>query len=328
MLLLPKIPELQLWAESSYSFSRHLISNNVYIMVISLACLGGALHGCAMAIRKKYGEGIEKYWLEWKWWVGTILDAFAGFCIWPAMPYVSVQLFAPLIIVIQLGTSYILGLVVFGEKCIMKHNFGVTFAAAGVIGVSLSTSHEASHFSIDEFWGNWVTARFIVTNLVIAILLAISFPFLHRSTFWALLAAACEGIQYICSRSIVDSIFDHMSEFVTKPAVFVAFIIKGLCILGILHFQQLGLESDLSKFAGIYLVGCTLFTCIEGAAYFGDEMPTTWPFYLASFLTLAGIWLLNQREESDVDGKEAKDVEGNPQDALSPKEVLEEVRAT
>jgi len=318
-MFLLRIPQLQLWAETSDILSRHLISNYVYTLVLLLGCVGGALHGCAMAIRKKYGEGIEKYWLEWKWWAGTILDGFAGFCIWPAMPYVPVHLFAPLIIVIQLGTSYILGLIMFGEKCIMKHNIGVACAAAGIIGVSLSTNHAAAHFSIDEFWAGWVTPRFIMTNLVIAALLGVSFPLVHRSSFWALMAAGCEGIQYICSRAIVDSIFDHMHEFVSKPAVYVAFIIKGLCILGILHFQQLGLESDLSKFAGIYLVGCTLFTCIEGAAYFGDEMPMTFPFFASAFLTLTGIWLLNQRDEDEKDGKGVKDVEGNPQDPVDAK---------
>lgn len=321
MLLLTAIPRLQLWTETATSHSLSSLLKTpgyVYVLVLSIAMCGGCLHGIAMAIRKKYGEGIEKYWLEWKWWAGTILDGFAGFMIWPAMPYVSVQIFAPLIIVIQLGTSYILGLFVFGEKCIMRHNIGVASAAIGVIGISLSTSHEASEFSIDDFFAGWVTTRFIVTNLVLAAGLAIAFPLLHRSTFWALLAAACEGIQYICSRSIVDSIFDHMHEFVNKPAVYAAFIIKFMCIVGIIHFQQLGLESDLSRFAGIYLVGCTLFTCIEGAAYFGDEMPQTIAFHAAAFCTLAGIWLLNQRDEvEEPDGKSAQDVEGNPQDAIA-----------
>lgn len=311
---------MQLWTHASDIISGQAVSNSVYVLVLTIACIGGCLHGCAMAIRKKYGEGIEKYWLEWKWWVGTILDGFAGVMIWPAMPYVPVHLFAPLIIVVQLGTSYILGLVVFGEKVIMKHNIGVFSAAAGIIGVSMSTSHEAAHYSIDDFWVGWVTTRFILTNITIAILLGVCFPLVHRSTFWALMAAGCEGIQYICSRAIVDSIFDHMHGFVTKPAVAVAFLVKGLCILGILHFQQLGLESDLSRFAGIYLVGCTLFTCVEGAAYFGDEIPQNIPFALSAIFTLAGIWLLNQREENEKEGKCVDDVEGNPQDpVLSPK---------
>merc|ERR1719183_155975 len=249
-----------------------------------------------MALRKKYGEGIEKYWLEWKWWVGTIADGTARFIIWPAMPYVSVQIFAPLIITVQLGSSYILGLLVFKEKCVLAHNVGLVCALLGVIGVSLSTSHQAAHFTITEFWAGWVNPRFIITNFVIAAVLAACYATAHRSTFWALLAAAFEGVQYICSRSIVDSIFERELEFIKQPAVLAAFVIKGLCILGILHSQQLGLESDLSRFAGIYLVGCTLFMCVYGWAFFGDEVPLTATFALSTISTLFGIWLLNSSE--------------------------------
>jgi multidrug transporter EmrE-like cation transporter len=267
-----------------------------------------------MALRKLGGEGVEKYYLEWKWWVGTIVDGVAGVMIWPAMPYVSVQIFAPLIIVCQLGTSYILGLVVFKEKCRLMHNVGLSCAIAGVIGVSLSTSHQAANFSIAEFWAGWVTPRFLMTSLVALIVLTVCFFTTHRSTFWALAAAACEGIQYICSRSIVDSIFDYELDFFLQPAVFAAFLVKSLCILGILHFQQLGLSADLSRFAGIYLVGCTVFMCVYGAAFFGDPLPLNFGFAISAFFTLAGIWLLNQKHaDSDIEGPSkdalAKDVE-------------------
>jgi len=321
-MLLLTFPQLELWADTSHSLLTKGTgtSTSVYVLVLAIACVGGCLHGIAMAMRKKYGEGIEKYWLEWKWWAGTILDGFAGFCIWPAMPYVSVHIFAPLIVVIQLGTSYVLGLIMFGEKCILRHNIGISCAALGVIGVSFSTSHEAAGFTISQFWAGWISPRFIFVNLVVIGLLVGCYPLVHRSTFWALLAAACEGIQYICSRCIVDSIFDHMQYFLTKPAVFMAFVIKGLCILGIIVFQQKGLESDLSRFAGIYLVGCTLFTCVEGAAFFGDEMPFSLPFAASACCTLLGIWLLNQKDEPK-DGKSPQDVEGNPQDAVVEKDT-------
>jgi len=297
-------------------------SPQVYAFVLILACCGGALHAIAMAIRKKYGEGIEKYWLEWRWWVGCIVDACAGLMIWPAMPYVSVQIFAPLIVVVQLGTSYILGLVCFKEKCILAHNVGLACAVLGVVGVSLSTSHQAANFTIAEFWAGWVSMRFIITNLVIASILSVCFFSVHRSSFWAMLSAALEGMQYICSRSIVDSIFERGTSFILQPPVFAAIVIKSLCILGILHFSQLGLESDLSRFAGIYLVSCTLFMCIYGSAFFGDAMPFSFMFCASAFFTVAGIWLLNQKKKEDPEGKgdaAAKEiaVEGNPQDAIA-----------
>jgi len=271
------------------------ISNFMYAMLLGIACLGGFGHGVAMAIKKKFGEGIEKYWLEWKWWVGNILDALSGICIWPAMPYVSVQIFVPLIIVIQLATSYVLGLLVFKERCQMRRNLGMSLAALGVIGISYSTSHEAADFTIAQFWAGWVNTRFVTVNLALVGLLALGFPVLDRTTFWALCAAASEGIQYICSRAIVDSVYDHMHEALAQPAVLAAFVIKGMCILSIIHCQQLGLESDLSRFAGMYLVACVMFTCVEGWAFFGDALPLSLTFAASAFFTLSGIWLLNQK---------------------------------
>lgn len=285
-----------------------------------------------MALRKKYGEGVEKYWLEPGWWVGTIADGFAGWMIWPAMPFVSVQILVPLIIVLQLGSSYILGLFLFHEKNQFNRNVGLACAFAGVIGVSLSTSHQAAHFSIGEFWAGWVTTRFLATSATIIVLLTGCFKLIHRSSFWALVAAAVEGIQYICSRSIVDSIFDHELDFIFKPAVLAAISIKICCILGILHSQQLGFNSkaELSQFAGIYLIGCTVFTCVYGWAFFGDAMPLSIFFAISSCFTLAGIWLLNQsadspseddKTKSDVEGnlaghdKTKSDIDGNPQGA-------------
>lgn len=275
-----------------------------------------------MAIRKKYGEGKEKYWLEWKWWVGTVADGFAGFMIWPAMPFVSVQILVPLIIALQLGSSYICGLVLFQEKCLMHHNIGLSLCVIGIIGISLSTSHEASHFTITQFWGGFVNPRFLLTTVFSMLTLTGCYFTANQSTFYALLCGFFEGLQYICSRSIVDSIFEKQLGFLTQPAVLGAVVLKGSCILGILYYQQLGLTADLSAFAGIYLVACVLFTCVYGWAFFGDAMPLSISFFLAAFSTLAGIWLLNQSHDLVSGEKEAgKGKDGavaSPQDNSNP----------
>merc|ERR1719433_2662947 len=78
--------------------------------------------------------------------------------------------------------------------------------------------------------------------------------------------------------------------------VFFVCAVKGLCIVSILHSQQLGMASNLSRFAGIYLVSGTIFICALGAAMFGDNLELS-PIFMASmFLTLAGIGLLSQEE--------------------------------
>lgn len=317
MLNLPQASMLQFWVRTLALTNPNDVSTQEYALVIVSACVGGALHGVAMALRKFYGKGHEQYYLEWRWWLGTGSDAVAGCLLWPAMPIVPVQILVPLVIVVQLSSSYILGLMVFREKFALNHNLGLTFAIVGVLGVSMSTAHRAAAFPIEEFFGAWVSIRFMLANLLAVALLVCSYLFAHRSTFFALLSAVLEGLQYICSRTIVESLFDFKLLFFEHPAVLAAVGIKACCILGILHFQQQGLESDFSRFAGIFLVSCVMFTCIYGTAFFGDEIPSSFVFAGSSIFTLGGIWLLNHVEDEEhevIDDKaelSGKDVEAN-----------------
>jgi len=206
-------------------------------------------------------------------------------------------------------------MIVFRERCALNHNLGLAFAVVGVIGISLSTSHRAAAFPMQEFFTAWMSIRFSVANLLALGLLVGTYFFAYQSTFFALLSAVLEGLQYICSRTIVASLFKYKLLFFEHPAILAAVGIKVGCILGILHFQQQGLESDLSRFAGIFLVSCTLFTCIYGTAFFGEEVPSSFMFAASAFFTLGGIWLLNYRAEGEVNDDEAgpsvKDVEAN-----------------
>jgi len=247
-----------------------------------------------MAMRKYYGEGHAQYWLQWRWWLGAVADGMAGFMIWPAMPFVSVQILAPLIIVSQLSSSYVLGLLVFQEKSSVHHNVGLALAVSGVVGISMSTPHHAAPFDTDQFWAALVAPHFLLAILLAFCVLLGSFTFAHRSTFWALAASVLEGMQYCCSRTIVDSLVVYEFHFLKEPAVLAAICIKLCCIAGILHTQQMGLESDLSRFAGIFLVGCTLFMCVFGTAFFGEQVRSSWAFLASALFTLGGIWLLNQ----------------------------------
>lgn len=299
LLLNLQQPSLLLWtyiAQGAYNDPR-AVSSNIYALVLLIACIGGTLHGVAMALRKYYGEGHAQYWLHWQWWLGPGVDAVAGFMIWPAMPYVPVQMLVPLIIVVQLGSSHLLGMFVFKERYSPLHNAGLVLAVAGVVGVSMSTPHHTAPFALNDFWDAWVTPRFLMANLVACSLLVGSYLLAHRTTFWALAAGVLEGVQYICSRTIVDSIVDYEQNFIKQPVVMAALCIKVSCIVLIIHFQQKGLESDLSRFAGIFLVSCTLFSCLYGTAFFGEAIHSSLTFIASSFLTLGGIWLLNQVEE-------------------------------
>lgn len=315
LLNLPQASLLQFFVRTASFAHPSNVSDRDYALVVACAMLGGALHGAAMALRKFYGKG-EQYYLEWRWWLGTGLDAFAGCLLWPAMPILPVQILVPLVIVVQLSSSYLIGLIVFRERCALNHNLGLAFAAVGVIGVSMSTAHRAAALPIDDFFAAWMSVRFVLANALALSLLMGTYLFAHPSTFFALLSAVFEGWQYICSRTIVQSLYDYKWLFFKHPAVLAAVSIKVSCILGILHFQQQGLESDLSRFAGIFLVSCVMFTCIFGTAFFGEEIPSSFIFVASAFFTLGGIWLLNHREHDEInDEGSGKDVEAIDENA-------------
>lgn len=258
-----------------------------------LACCGGALHGIAMAIRKQFGEGNPEYYKDWRWHCGMWLDGIAGVCIWPAMPFISVQLLMPMVVVTQVATSYTIGLAHFGEVSTVWSHTGIVCAIMGVVGLSLANPHHAARFSIDDFFVNWISREVVFTTLGSWIVLGITRTAGVASTFWALVAAWLEGIQFITSRVIADATYEGKlsSHFTTVVCVC---LLKGFCIFSILHAQQLGLDQDLSRFAGIYLVACVFFICLYGAAYFGDSVEFNPMFLMSALSTCAGIYLLNE----------------------------------
>lgn len=291
------------------------IASSVHVLAMASGCVGGMMHGIAMAVRKQYGQGHAYYWLQWRWWLGTSCDGIAGLFIMPAMPFVSVQILMPLIVVVQMLTSYSLGLFFFREKATSRHHLGVICAVAGVIGLGLASPLQASDFSISSFWAYWLRTPFLISNLVSLLALATLFAVMHRSTFWGMAAGFSEAVQYVCTRALADAAFEFnsVSAMLVSGAVWAAAILKILCIVFSLHFQQKGLESDLSRFAGIYLVGSTLFICVYGAVYFSDHIPLSWTFFSAATSTLAGIWLLNGAEH--LEGEEQKLINPEKQDS-------------
>jgi len=276
-------------------------SASTFALVLGIACVGGCLHGLSLALRKYYGQGhAYDFWLQWRWWIGAIMDAGAGFLDWPAMPVVSVQLLAPLIIVLELGTSYACGLMIFKEKVSWQHNMGIIFGIIGVIGIGLSTPPRTTSFSTDEFFDAWFTPRFLFANVCVMVILILAYVYAHRVTFFAFAAGVLEGLQFISSRIIADSLFVAGGvSLLMHPAVIVAACLKAGCILGILQISQLGLQSGLSRFTGIYVVTTTLCMCLYGTTFFGEQVRTSLGFIASGLFTLVGICLLNYSEEAE-----------------------------
>jgi len=287
-------------------------SNSMWAIVLISAIMGAMLHGVAMALRKHFGEGHEKYWLEWRWWIGALSDAVAGILIWPAMPLISVQLLMPLVTVAQLITTYALGLFVLQEPPLLRNHVGAMCSVAGIIGISMSSSRVASDVEITAFWLRCAQPRFLATLVFSVVFLCSSRTIIGAWAFWALTGGFLEGLQYLCSRTLADAVYESSkissmtSEYLTVfLTVTFLFAVKGFCIVAILHSQQLGMASNLSRFAGIYLVSCTVFICALGATMFGDNLELS-PIFMASMcLTLAGIGLLSQ-EDACLEGERSE----------------------
>jgi hypothetical protein len=287
-------------------------SQSLCAIVLISAIVGAMFHGVAMALRKHFGEGHEKYWLQWRWWIGVLSDAAAGLLTWPAMPLISVQLLMPLITVVQLITTYAIGLFVMREPPQLRNHVGAISSVAGIIGISISSSRVAADVAIMAFWSRCAQPHFLATLAFSLVLLRLSRTILGAWAFWALTGGLLEGVQYLCSRTLVNALYEsrmvigltseYLSVILTACLVCA---VKGLCIISILHSQQLGMASNLSRFAGIYLVSATIFICALGAAMFGDNLELN-PIFMASmFLTLAGIGLLSQ-EEPGLEGERSK----------------------
>eukprot|EP00933_Yihiella_yeosuensis_P005736 TRINITY_DN110308_c0_g1_i1.p1 TRINITY_DN110308_c0_g1~~TRINITY_DN110308_c0_g1_i1.p1 ORF type:complete len:407 (+),score=63.79 TRINITY_DN110308_c0_g1_i1:141-1361(+) len=266
-------------------------------VALLLASTGGVLHGVAMAMRKYYGEGHERYWLEWRWWMGTLSDGVAGMMIWPAMPLISVELLVPLVTVVQLSVAYMLGLFFFGEKAGLANHVGLVLAIAGILGVSYTSPHKAAILEPGTSLSHWIRIPFLSTLLACAMLLIVVHLIGRRVTFWALAAATLEAVQFITSRSLANVLFEEnwKSEHLEGRLMVVGFCgtVKVACIVMILAFQQKGMEEHLAQFVGVYLVGTNLLTVVLGVSFFADDITLSSAFIVAACATVVGIWLLN-----------------------------------
>jgi len=305
-------PNEPLLRDSLKSILLEVVGKDIYdassftlLWVSCLTICGSGLHGVAMAIRKYYGQGQTLYWMQWRWWVGVICDLIAGCMLWPAMPFLTVELLVPMTMVTHIIVGYLLGLFFFKEKASAKRHMGALCALVGIVGLATSSpiyaAQTKSHISILQ----WVQPSFAAAFACCVAGVLNTFLFdLPRSTSWALAAALCEALQFITSRTLAATIVKmHHGEEISIDEMrqtYVSVVVKALMIVCILHFQQLGLEADLSRFVSIYLVATAFLTVVLGLAFFGDSVNFSIGFLLSALSTLAGIWLLTFEPEPDI----------------------------
>jgi len=255
----------------------------------ALVLTGGALHGIAMALRKFFGQGHCDYWKQWRWWSGVLCDAIGGLCIWPAMPVLAAQVLMPMATVCQLVVAYSLALAFFREHVAVVNHLGLVLAVAGVVGISASSPiHAAPEASAER----WEQPRFLCVFLLCAGLAVGSFA-LKASFRWALATAFCEAVQFLTSRTIAGAFENWGTEEQSAVSLLCAAALKATCIICIMHFQQMGMEEELSRFVGTFMVATNLLTVVMSLSFFGDQVRLSALFLGSAALTLLGIWLLN-----------------------------------
>lgn len=264
------------------------------LLCVFLVLAGGSLHGVAMAMRKYFGQGHVDYWKRSQWWLGVLCDGTAGLMIWPAMPILAAQVLMPLATVAQLLVAYCLGLFFFEEKVSRWNHLGLLLAIVGVVGISVSSPLHAAEPGVISVQ-QWMQPRFIGVLLACGLLPFAAFALqMPKSSCWALATATFEALQFLSSRTLADAILKWGTEEHLLASILAAGLMKGLCILCILHFQQMGFEAELSRFVGIFMVATNLLTVVLCLAFFGDQVTLSWSFLGSAFSTLSGIWLLNQ----------------------------------
>lgn len=264
------------------------------LLCVCLVLAGGSLHGVAMAMRKYFGQGHADYWKQSRWWWGVLCDGTAGLMIWPAMPILAAQVLMPLATVAQLLVAYFLGLFFFEEKVSRWNHLGLVLAVVGVVGISVSSPlHAAVPGTISE--QQWMEPRFIGVLLACGLVPFTAFALnMPKPLCWALATATCEALQFLNSRTLADAALKWGKEEHLFALILAAGLVKGVCILCIMHFQQMGFEAELSRFVGIFMVATNLLTVVVSLAFFGDQVTASWSFFGSACSTLAGIWLLNQ----------------------------------
>eukprot|EP00434_Breviolum_minutum_P028635 symbB.v1.2.025339.t1/scaffold2431.1/size102990/3 len=241
------------------------------------------------------------------WWLGVLCDGTAGLMIWPAMPILAAQVLMPLATVTQLLVAYCLGLFFFEEKVSRWNHLGLLLAIVGVVGISVSSPLHAAEPGVISVQ-QWMQPRFIGVLLACGLLPFAAFALqMPKSSCWALATATFEALQFLSSRTLADAILKWGTEEHLLASILAAGVMKGLCILCILHFQQMGFEAELSRFVGIFMVATNLLTVVLCLAFFGDQVTLSWSFLGSAFSTLSGIWLLNQwfspgSKESEISG--------------------------
>lgn len=280
--------------------------NLLYFLAFAGAGVSGILHALAMGARKLYGEGHTEYWRRPGWWLGVVCDGCAGALFTFSTPQVAVQILLPIVATTQMCSGFLCGTMCFKERSQWSSRIGLVFAGTGVLLLASHGNAEAQTLSPQEFWSHWLGVPFLIVISIWLIIISCIFKS-DRAGGFALLSAFCDGIQFLGTRTAAAALEKKGS--LEDPSDVCAVILKIICVLLVLHFQQMALGSEFSRVGAILPVMQNLMCGTLGVCFFGDSVGMTPRFVGASLVIVLGLVLLSRNSREKVQDKVECDTE-------------------
>jgi len=255
-----------------------------------LALTSGVLHGLGMALRKVAGTK-EQYWTVGAWWFGVGCDAFAGILFMTSIPFAPAVVLLPSVAVAQISSGYVCGICFFGEARSRRGSCGILCAALGVVLVTVQDFGSAAAVQMESLFDCFVQPQFVLTNGVVLGVILAAYLSGDRSMLYVLLAAYCDGGQFLASRVLSTSIL--AGDDVIGSTFLGLCCFKLVLVLLYLHFQQIALRDSLSRVAAAYPIVAALMPSLLGTAFFGDHLHVTPSLGVAVATASLGVALLS-----------------------------------
>jgi len=168
--------------------------------------------------------------------------------------------------------------------------------ACAVVGVLLFSGYSSTAgvpgvpTPVWAFAKNITQPYFLVMN---GVLLGLAFA-MHvkrvRSMQYIFLAAHADGLQFLATRILAVSFL--RGEDILRPSILIVVCVKGICIVAVLHFQQLALNENLASVSVAYPLIAAIVPCLFGVTFFGDRLTPSPEILAALTMTLTAIVLL------------------------------------
>lgn len=254
-----------------------------------------------MALRKRGGVAPNTcYCVQWQWLLGVLCDALAGVLLIMSVPYAPAFMVLPTVASSQMFAAHLIGITWFKEPRSSFGYMGLACAVAGVLLISNQGSMAVVPARVSAVVEQIAQPQFLLMN---GVFLGLAFAMNVKrmcSMQYVFLAAHADGLQFLATRILAGAILRN--EDVLRPSCLIVGCFKGICIVGVLHFQQLALKENLALVSVAYPLIAALVPCLFSATFFGDRLIPSPEMLVALTLTLTAIALLVAASEVKVDG--------------------------